>query len=67
MGVPLFSDWNGDALRGFGVAREYRGFTDVAERSALLIDRGGIVRGAWRYEDGEVPDFDALIAAVRSL
>ena len=54
-------------MRGFGAAREYRGFEGVAERAAFLIDRSGIVRGVWRYEDGEVPDFDALIAAVRSL
>lgn len=65
--MPLLSDWNGEALRALGVAREYRGFADVAERSAFLVDRGGIVRGAWLYEDGEVPDFDVLIAAARSL
>jgi peroxiredoxin len=65
--VPLLSDWNGEALRGFGVAREYRGFTDVAERAAFLIDTSGTVRGAWRYADGEVPDFEVLIEAARSL
>ena len=39
----------------------------VAERSAFLIDEGGTVRGAWRYETGEVPDMDELLAAARSL
>jgi peroxiredoxin len=67
MNFPLLSDWNGEAVRGFGIARTFRGFTDVAERAAFLIERSGVVVGAWRYEDAEVPDFDALIAAARSL
>jgi peroxiredoxin len=64
---PLLSDWNGDAVRGFGIARDYRGMSDVARRSAFLIDAGGTVRGAWAYEDGELPDFDELISAAREL
>jgi peroxiredoxin len=64
---PLLSDWNGDAVRGFGLAREYRGMRDVARRSAFLIDAGGTVRGAWAYEDDELPDFDELISAARAL
>jgi glutaredoxin-dependent peroxiredoxin len=67
LNFPLLSDWNADAVRDFGIARTFRGFTDVAERAAFLIDLGGIVRGAWHYADGEVPDFDALIASARSL
>jgi peroxiredoxin len=64
---PLLSDWNGEAVRGLGIAREYRGMQDVAERAAFLIDAEGTVRGAWRYEDAEVPDFDELAAAARGL
>jgi peroxiredoxin len=64
---PLLSDWNGEAARGFGVARDYRGMQDVAERTAFLIDRGGSVRGAWAYGDGEVPDLDELLSAARAL
>jgi len=64
---PLLSDWNGDAVRGFGIAREYRGMRDVARRSAFLIERGGTVRGAWAYEDGDVPDLDELLSAARAL
>ncbi len=64
---PLLSDWNGDAIRAFGVARDYRGMKDVAQRSAFLIDAGGTVRGAWAYEDAEVPDVDELISAARDL
>jgi peroxiredoxin len=63
----LLSDWNGEAVRGFGIAREYRGMSDVARRSAFLIDAGGTVRGAWAYEDDELPDFDELISATRAL
>jgi peroxiredoxin len=65
--VPLLSDWNGEAVQGFGVAHDYHGMRDVSERSAFLIDEGGTVRGAWRYEHAEVPDFDELLAAARAL
>jgi glutaredoxin-dependent peroxiredoxin len=64
---PLLSDWNGDVVRGFGIARSYRGMEDVAERTAFLIDTGGTVRGAWAYGDTEVPDFDELISAAQAL
>jgi glutaredoxin-dependent peroxiredoxin len=65
--VPLLSDWNGQAVAGFGVGHDYRGMEGVAERSAFLVDGEGIIRGAWRYEPGQVPDFDELLAAARSL
>jgi peroxiredoxin len=65
--VPLVSDWNGDSVRAFGVAQDYRGMKDVAERSAFLVDGQGMIRGAWRYEPGELPDFDELLSAARSL
>jgi peroxiredoxin len=67
LNFPLLSDWNGDAVREFGIARDYRGMSDVAQRSAFLIDSGGTVRGAWAYEDGEVPDLDELLSAARAL
>jgi peroxiredoxin len=63
----LLSDWNGDATRGFGVAHEFRGLRDVSERTAFLIDRDGVVRGAWRYESTKMPDFEVLLAAARAL
>ncbi len=63
---PLLSDWNGEATDGFGVAHEYRGFRGVSERSAFLVDTGGTVRGAWRYESSEVPEMDALLSAARA-
>ena len=64
---PLLSDWNAEAIHAFGVAHDWRGYRDVAERSAFLVDETGTVRGAWRYEAAEVPDFDELLAAARAL
>ena len=67
LNFPLLSDWNAEAVRGFGVAHEHRGLADVAERTAFLVDRDGTVRGAWRYETAEVPDFDELLSAAQAL
>ncbi len=67
LNFPLLSDWNAEAVHGFGIAHEYRGLRDVAERTAFLVDRSGTVRGAWRYETAEVPDFDELLSAARAL
>jgi len=65
--TALLSDWNGETVAAFGVGHEYRGMEGVAERSAFLVDGQGIIRGSWWYETGEVPDFDELLAAARSL
>jgi peroxiredoxin len=67
LNFALLSDWNAEAVRGFGVAHEHRGLEDVAERTAFLVDQGGTVRGAWRYGTAEVPDFDELLSAARAL
>jgi peroxiredoxin len=64
---PLLSDWNAEATRGFGVAFDFRGMKDVSGRSAFLVDREGVVRGAWRYDTSELPDFDVLLEAARAL
>jgi peroxiredoxin len=63
----LLSDWNAEAVRGFGVAREYRGLKEVAERTAFLIGADGTVKGAWRFGNDEVPNFDLLLDAARAL
>jgi peroxiredoxin len=65
--VPLLSDWNGEAVRGFDAAQSYRGMHDVPQRAAFLIDREGRVRGTWSYGNELVPDFDELLAAARAL
>jgi glutaredoxin-dependent peroxiredoxin len=64
---PLLSDWNAEAVHGFGIAHEHRGMHDVPERTAFLIDTGGTVRGAWRYGTSEVPDMDELLSAAQAL
>ena len=64
--VPLLSDWNGEAARGFGVAFEARGMTDVAARSSFLVEDGETVRAAWLLEGG-LPDLDAVIETARRL
>jgi peroxiredoxin len=66
LSFPLLSDWNGDATRGFGVETEFRGHTGVSQRSAFLVDPDGTVRGAWRYDTAELPDFDELLRAAQA-
>src|SRR5579884_2992242 len=63
----LLSDWNAEAVHGFGVAHVHRGFKDVARRSAFLVDERGVIRAAFLYETGDVPDVDELLAAARAL
>ena len=67
LNFPLLSDWNADAIHALGITKEFRGFKDIAERTAFLVDRSGTVRAAWRYEAAEVPDFDELLSAARAL
>ena len=66
LNFPLLSDWNAEAVHAFGVAHDFRGFKEIAERTAFLVDRSGTVRGAWRYEAAEVPDLDELLSAARA-
>jgi peroxiredoxin len=61
-GIPLLSDWNGEATRAFGVAVELGGMQDVAARSAFLIEDGETIVEAWTL-GRELPDVDAVIAA----
>jgi len=67
LNFPLLSDWNGEAMRAFGVEREFRGHKGVPERSAFLVDQDGTVRGAWRYDTAELPDLDELLRAAHAL
>lgn len=65
--VPLLSDWDAEAIRAFGIAHEFRGLSDVAERSCFLVDGDRIVRWTRLYASGEVPDVDEMVAAAREL
>jgi peroxiredoxin Q/BCP len=67
LSFPLLSDWNGEAVDGFGIAHDFRGHAGVASRSAFLVDGAGTVRRAWSYDTAEVPDVDELLAAARAL
>jgi peroxiredoxin len=67
LNFPLLSDWNADVVTAFGVTQEFNGLRDVAERSAFLVGTDGTVRGAWRYETSDLPDFDELLRAARAL
>jgi peroxiredoxin len=63
----LLSDFNAEAITAFEIGQEFRGFRNVARRTAFLVDGGGIVRGVWSYENTEIPDVDELLAACRGL
>ena len=67
LNFELLSDFNADAVHAFGIPFEFRRLKDVAQRSAFLVGADGTVRGAWRYDTGEVPDFDELLVAARAL
>jgi peroxiredoxin len=66
LSFPLLSDWNAEAVHGFGIPYDHGGLRDVARRSAFLVDQAGTVRGAWGYGASELPDFDELLDAARA-
>ena len=63
----LLSDFNGDAVRAFGITQEFRGFREVARRCAFLVDAAGVVRRSWTYGNSDVPDVDELLEACRAV
>ncbi|HZT90727.1 MAG TPA: redoxin domain-containing protein [Gaiellaceae bacterium] len=63
----LLSDFNGEAVRALGIGFSFRGFEDVAQRCALLVDTDATISGFWRYDTSEVPDVDELLAACLAL
>ncbi len=63
----LLSDFNGEAVKAFGVGFEYRGFRDVARRTAFLVDEASVIRATWAYDTGDVPDVDEWLEAARGL
>jgi peroxiredoxin len=64
---PLLSDWSGEAVRAFGVTQPLDGLEGTPVRSCFLIDADGVIRGAWRYGNDEVPDVEVLLAAAHAL
>ena len=67
LNFPLLSDWNKEAMKAFGVEESSAGHGGVADRTAFLVDEDGTVRGAWRYDTAEVPDFDELVRAAQAM
>jgi glutaredoxin-dependent peroxiredoxin len=63
----LLSDFNAEAVHAFGIAFEHRGLRDVARRSAFLVDEKGLIRNAWEYDTGTVPDVEEWLAAAQAL
>ena len=63
--IPLLSDWNGSAIRAFGVEFEPLGMVDVAKRASFLIEDGSTVVESWML-GAELPDIDAVIVAASS-
>lgn len=66
LNFPLLSDWRGDAVRAFDVSQNLDGLEHTPVRSCFLIS-DGVVIGAWRYGDDEMPDAEALLAAARGV
>ena len=62
MDVPLLSDWNGEAVRGFDVSVRPLEMDDVPARCAFLVKDGTTVRETWLL-GRELPDIDAVVAA----
>jgi peroxiredoxin len=63
----LLSDFNGEAVRTFGIGFEYRGFRDVAQRTAFLVGADGVIAKAWAYASAELPEIDEWLDAARAL
>lgn len=68
--VTLASDFNKEAAKAFGVLNTNfvpgaLGFHGVADRSAFVIGKDGVVKFAWTSADPKVlPPFDAIKAAL---
>ncbi len=62
LNFPLLSDFNKEVSKAYAVLYEdLGGFKGVAKRSALVLDRGGIIRYKWVSEDPEkLPDLEAI-------
>ena len=59
---PILSDFNKETSAGYGVLNDnFFGMRGVADRSAFLIDRDGVIRYAWTSADADLmPPFDEI-------
>ena len=66
---PILSDFNKEVAAAYGVLNDdFFGMRGVADRSAFVVDTGGVIRFAWSSADADVmPPFDAIKRAVAEL
>jgi len=66
---PIVSDFNKEATTAYGVRNDdYYGMRGVSNRSAFVVDRSGLIAYSWMSEDdGRLPPFDEIEAAVRRI
>ena len=59
---PILSDFNREVSTAFGVRNDdYFGMRGVADRSAFVISRDGVIAHVWKDDDdAALPDFDLL-------
>lgn len=70
LNFKLASDFNKEAIHAYGVASERfgPGYKGVAKRSVFVIDSKGVIRHTEVLEDpGNIPDFEKVKAALRSI
>ena len=64
----LLSDWNARGRpRASASASSSAASRTSRERTAFLVDEDGLIRNAWSYETGEVPDVEEWLEACRAL
>jgi peroxiredoxin len=66
---PLLSDWEGSTADAYGVRYNvWKGHRGLAKRSLFVIRPDRTITYRWVTEDAlQLPDFDELMATVRSL
>lgn len=66
---PVLSDFNREATDAYGVRNDdFFGMKGVADRSAFVVDRDGVVAYAWKTDDPDVlPPFDEIRRVVAGL
>ncbi|MEO6917327.1 MAG: redoxin domain-containing protein [Chitinophagaceae bacterium] len=70
LNFPLLSDFNKETSEAYGSLYTTFGFDmkGVSKRSAFVVDREGILVYTEVLENaGEVPDFDKIVAAIKSI
>lgn len=65
---PIVSDFNKEAVTAYDVRNDdFFGMKGVANRSAFVVDRRGVVAYAWESEDPDVlPPLEEIEAAIKT-